>query len=71
MTLVPFAQATVRSWDIGELLIWAVILAAACALVMVAIRQFGVSIPGWVTQVLWICLVALVVVVAIRFVLSL
>lgn len=57
--------------SIGHLLIYAVVIAAAVALVVIAFRQFGVQIPPWVVQVFWVLVVAVVVVFAIRFVLSL
>ncbi len=67
-----FADVVVaRSWSLGEILIAVVIVAAAVALVYVALRQFGVSIPQWVVQVFWIVVVAVVVIFAIRFVLTL
>ncbi len=59
------------AWGFGDILIFIVIIAACVALVYVALNQFGVSIPPWVMQVFWICVVAVVVIMAIRFVLSL
>jgi hypothetical protein len=56
---------------IGGLLVDVVIIAAAIAIVLIACRAFGVSIPPWVIQIFWVCVVAVVAVVAIRFVLSL
>jgi len=41
------------------------------ALVLVALRQFQITVPAWVQQVGWIVLVAVVVIIAIRFVMSL
>jgi len=56
--------------SIGQLLIYVVVIAACIALVYVALRQFGVAIPGWVVQVFWIVAVAFVVICAIKLVLS-
>ena len=56
---------------IGGLLITIVIIAACAALMYVALRQFGIAIPNWVQQVFWIVIVAVVVIAAIRFVLTL
>ncbi len=65
------AQAlNLRGWSIGELAVAIVIIAAVCALVYVALKQFGVSIPAWVQQVIWIVVVAFVVIVAIRLVMG-
>ena len=56
---------------IGQLAIYIVIVAAVVALVYIALRQFGVTIPAWVQQVAWILVVAFVVILAIKFVMSL
>lgn len=58
-------------WGIGEIAIAIVVIAAVVALVVVALRQFKVTIPPWVIQVFWILVVAFVVILAIKFVLSL
>jgi hypothetical protein len=65
------AAGFLAGWSLVDLAIAVVVLAAVFALVYVALRQFGLSIPGWVQQVFWICVVALVVIVAIKFVASL
>ena len=64
--------AAIAPWglSIPQLAILIVVIAAIVALVYVALRQFGVSIPGWVMQVAWILVVAFVVIVAIRLVAS-
>jgi hypothetical protein len=54
------------SWSIADLAIAIVLIAAIVALVYVALRQFGVSIPQWVQSVFWIIVVAFVVIFAIR-----
>jgi hypothetical protein len=43
-------------------------VAAIIALVYVALNQFGVGIPGWAIHVMWIIIVAIVVILAIKFV---
>jgi len=66
------AQGGIRiDWSIGSIAIAIVIIAAVVALVYIALRQFNVSIPAWVVQVFWVLVVAVVVILAIRFVLSL
>jgi hypothetical protein len=57
-------------YSLGQIAIAIVIIAAVVALVYVALRQFGIQIPAWVQQVFWIVVVAFVVIVAIKFVLS-
>lgn len=54
-----------------QLAILVVIIAAVIALVYVALRQFGVTIPQWMVQVFWIIVVAFVVILAIKLVASL
>jgi hypothetical protein len=60
-----------RLWSWGDILIGIVVLAAVIALVYVALRQFGIEIPQWFKQVIMIVVVAVVVILAIRFVLAL
>lgn len=66
-----FADIFVGGFSLVNLLIAVVVIAACCALVCVALRQFGVSIPPWVVQIMWIVIVAFVVIVGIKFVASL
>lgn len=51
-----------------QILILIVVIAACIALVYVALRQFGIAIPGWVIQCFWIVVVAFVVIAAIKLV---
>lgn len=71
MLALILAQA-VAPWGMsfGGLLILIVVVAACIALVYVALRQFGIGIPGWAVQVFWIVVVAFVVICAIKLVLS-
>jgi hypothetical protein len=64
------AQVVVWPASLPGLLIWLVVIAACVALVYVALRQFGITIPAWVQQVAWIIVVAFVVILAIRLVMS-
>ncbi len=48
--------------------IWIVIVIAIVALVALACKTMGVSIPAWVQQAFWIVIVAVVIIAAIRFV---
>ncbi len=69
--MILLAQIGLRGWSFGEILVAVVILAACIGIVYVAMRQFGVSIPAWAVQIFWIVVVAVVAILAIRFVLSL
>lgn len=58
-------------WGIADVAIAIVVIAAIVALVYVALRQFGIGIPAWVQHVFWIVVVAFVVILAIKVVVSL
>ncbi len=58
-------------WGIGEIAVAIIIVAAVVAVVFVALRKFNVAIPEWVVQIFWIMVVAVVCILAIRFLLSL
>lgn len=51
--------------SIVALAIWIIIVAAVAAIVFVACKAMGVTIPNWV--VLWIVVVAVVCIAAIKF----
>ena len=55
-------------WGISEIAIAVVIVAAVVALVVIALRQFRITIPEWVIQVMWVLAVAFVIIIAIRLV---
>lgn len=65
-----FAQV-VRHSPMGEWIIWIVILAAIIAVALVGLRAIGFQPPPWVWQIFGILLVAFVVILAIRFLLTL
>ncbi len=69
--MTMFALTDIRTWGLGDILIAIVVIAACIALVYIALRQFGITIPEWVKQVFWVVVVAIVVIFAIRLVLSL
>lgn len=66
--ILSLFDGPIRAWSFVDFLIFIVIVAACVALVYVALRQFGITIPPWVVQVFWIVVVAVVVIFAIRFV---
>jgi hypothetical protein len=69
MTELLLAQAmdggTLVSWLIG-----AVIIGAIIGVVIIALNKFGIPIPQWVWQIAGIVLVAVVAIVAIKFLVS-
>ena len=67
--IIPLAVgAGLATWSLVDIAIAVVIIAAVVALVYVALRQFGVTIPPWFLNVIWIVIVAIVVIVAIKIV---
>ena len=65
-----FAALHPNTWTLSELAISIVIIAAVVALVWVALKQFEIKVPDWVQQVFWIIVVAFVIILAIRLVMS-
>lgn len=59
-----------HGWSLENILVAIVLIAAGIALVVVALRVFDVWPPPWAVQVFWIVIVAFVVVVAIRLIMS-
>ncbi len=46
-----------------------IIVVAACAAVMyIALAQFGIGIPPWVVNMLWVAVVAVVAIAVIQFI---
>ena len=58
-------------WGLVDILIVVVIVAACVALVYVALQYFGIAIPPAVTRIFWIVVVAVLVILAIKFIASL
>lgn len=65
------ALRDVGTWGVTDFLIAVVIIAACVGITIVALRYFGVIIPQIVIYIFWICVVAFVAIIAIRFVASL
>ena len=64
-----FAQAGL-GFDIGHIAIIIIVIAAIVGIVYVGLRQAGVAIPGFVVQVFWIVICAIVCIFAIKFLMS-
>lgn len=65
------ANAAVGGWSIGDILIAVVVIAACAGILYAALQYFEVVIPPVVVKIFWICVIACVAILAIRFVLSL
>lgn len=69
-----FAQQVMHhgaGWSLGDLLVAVVIVVAVLSVAYVALTHFKVPVPPAVVTIFWICVLAFVAVVAIRFLLSL
>lgn len=62
MSTGPQVPNTIAGWAI-----YLVIVIAIVAVVYVMLQITGVVIPSWVMTLLWICLVAFLVIAAIKF----
>lgn len=63
--------AAAGAWTLGEVLIAIVVVAAVVGIAYLALQQFGIAVPPVVVKIFWIVCVAVVAIVAIRFLLSL
>lgn len=66
-------QLSLLAWvpsSIGEWAIAIVTVAALVALVMIALKQFNITIPAWLQNVFWVLLAFVVIVGAIKLVMS-
>lgn len=67
-----FAQVAVgHAWSFGEILVAVIVIAACVGIVWVALRAMGVQLPQWFVQILLIIAVAVVAILAIKFLLTL
>jgi hypothetical protein len=65
------AQAALGGYSLMQIAVFVIVIAAACAIVFVILRQMGVEIPGFIVQILWILLAAFVGILALYFLVSL
>lgn len=71
LVLAQVARPVFGSWGIGEVLVALIVIAAVVAIFLIAVRTMGIAIPQWVIQILWVVGVAMLAIIAIRFLLSL
>lgn len=57
-------------WSFAQILILVVVIAGACAVVFIALREFGTPIPAWVVNMFWVVVVCFVAIMCIRLILS-
>jgi hypothetical protein len=68
--LMPIAQVAAGGGSIVHFVIVAIIVAAVVGIGLVVFRQSGIPVPSWAAQIVWICVVAVVAIFAIKFLLS-
>jgi hypothetical protein len=61
----------VSQWGIVDFIIAVIVIAACVGILYVAMDVMGVAIPAWAIHILWIVLVAVVAIIAIRFLVTL
>jgi uncharacterized protein (DUF983 family) len=61
----------IAGYSLLQVLIAVVIVAGAVAIVYVVLDRMGVAIPEWVTRIFWILVVAVVAILALKFLFSL
>lgn len=55
---------------IPQMLIWVIVIAGCIGIALVVVKVSGIQIPSWVYTIMWIVLVVIVGVVAIKFLAS-
>ena len=65
--MLPLLAQIVGGYSIASFAIWLIIVVAVLAILWIVIKQSGVPIPQWVWSILGILLLAVVGVVAIKF----
>jgi hypothetical protein len=67
--LAAFAGAA--SWSVVDIVIATIVIVAVIAILYIALNQFGVQIPQFVVRIFWIIVVAVIAILAIKFLVSL
>jgi hypothetical protein len=57
-------------WTITNVILAIIIIAAMIGVMFVALQVFGVTIPSWAVTIFWICVVAFVACIAVKFIAS-
>lgn len=58
------------TYSFGQIIIAVIVIAAIIGIVLIVLKQSGIEIPSWVAQIGWIVLLAIVAIVAIKFLLG-
>ncbi len=60
----------IQQWSFGQILIAIIVIAGAIAITIIALRQFGMTLPQWLIQMLIVVAVVIVAVFLLRVVLG-
>lgn len=63
--------AQVAGYSIVHWVIMIIVIAAVVAIMHIVLGKMGVAIPDWVVQIFWIIVLAVVGILAIKFIFSL
>lgn len=67
LAILSLWNGPVGTWGFADF----ILLAAMIAIMIVALQYFGVSFPPAIVRIFWICVVAFVAIVGIRYLASL
>ena len=62
--------AVIGAWGLSDILIAIVVIAAVVAIVYAALNYFGMTIPPVVVKIFWIVVIAVLAILAIKFIIS-
>jgi hypothetical protein len=55
---------------IAGIITWVIIIAAAIAILVIALRAMGMAVPAWAVNIFWVVLIAVVAILAIKIVMG-
>lgn len=58
----------IAGYTFTHLVIMIIVIAAIIGILFIALRQFGIAIPGWLIQVFWIVVAAFVCIGAVKLI---
>ena len=59
-----------KGWTITQWIMAIILAAAAIAILMIALPAMGIAIPGWAMNMLWVIVIAICAMAAIRVIAS-
>lgn len=59
-----------KGWSITQWVMAIILVAAAVAILMIALPAMGISVPGWAINMMWVIIIAVCAMAAIRVIAS-